>query len=78
VTKVRGPADELIAHFLITVMSILAIAGVGCLVQLIHLDGKTIPLMGISLGEWFFDLDVVAATFINAAGIFKAVKVAWK
>jgi len=37
------------------------------------LDGKEIPWVNITLGDWMFYLEVIAATAILAVGIFKAV-----
>jgi hypothetical protein len=37
------------------------------------LDGKEIPWINITLGDWMFYLEVTAATAILAVGIFKAV-----
>jgi hypothetical protein len=71
--KLEVPATEIIVHFVVTVLSVLSIALIELLLRVAGLDGKEIPLVNITLGDWMFYLEVIAATAILAVGIFKAV-----
>lgn len=73
-TKLLRAAGEIVAHFLITVMSLLGIAGTGHVLDFLGLSSKMIPLIGVSLGEWIFILEVISATLINVVGIYKSIR----
>jgi hypothetical protein len=73
VGKLEVPATEIIVHFVVTVLSVLSIALIEILLRLVGLDGKEIPWVNITLGDWMFYLEVIAATAILAVGIVKAV-----
>jgi len=74
VAKLVRAVSELIAHFIITVVSLLGIAGTGLILDFLGLSSKHIPLTGLSLGEWIFILEVVSATLINFIGIYKSIR----
>ena len=74
VAKLVRAVSELIAHFIITVMSLLGIAGTGLILDFLGLSSKHIPLIDISLGEWIFILEVISATLINIFGIYKSIR----
>jgi hypothetical protein len=76
--RLAGPANEIAAHFVLSVMAILALAGTELLLRLLGIDNRMIPLTGVTLGDWMFDLDVVSATLINAVGMFRGAIVLWK
>jgi hypothetical protein len=71
--RLAKAAGEIVAHFLITVLSLLAIAGTSFLMDLLGLTQKPIPLVGITLGEWMFILEITTATIINLFGIYKCI-----
>jgi hypothetical protein len=73
-TRLGRAAGEIVAHFVITVMSLLGIAGTGVVLDFLGLSSKTIPLTSLSLGEWIFTLEVVSATLINLVGIYKSIR----
>lgn len=73
-SKLIRAASEILAHFLITVMSLLGIAGTGVVLDLLRLTSKTIPLTNLTLGEWIFILEVISATLINVVGIYKSIR----
>ena|SRR5215213_7818548 len=66
------PAALLTVHFLVSVLAIVTLALTEALLHVLRLDGKTIPLSGITLGDWRFDLKVIAASVINISGIIEA------
>jgi hypothetical protein len=76
--KLAKPANEIVAHFVLSILTILALAGTEFILWVLNIDNKMIPLFGITLGEWMFDLDLISATLINAVGIIKALIVLWK
>jgi hypothetical protein len=76
--RLAEPANEIAAHFILSVMAIVALAGTELLLRLLGIDNRRIPLVGITLADWMFDLDLVSATLINAVGMIRAVNVLWK
>ena len=72
--KLIKAAAEIVAHFFITVMSLLGIAGTGLVLDLLGLTSKTIPLTNLTLGEWIFMLEIISATLINVVGIYKSIR----
>lgn len=71
--RLELPAAEIILHLIVTVLSILSIAGIEGLLRLSGLDRRLIPATTIQLGDWMFGLEVVAATAIILIGIGKAI-----
>lgn len=71
--RLELPVVEIILHFIVTVLSILTIAGIELVLYVVGLDGRQIPLVKITLGELMFVLEVVAAGAIIFVGITKAV-----
>ena len=71
------PAYEIAAHFILSVMAILAIAGTDLLLSLLGLGVRTLPFVTITLSDWMFDLDLVSATLVNVMGMIRAVIVLW-
>lgn len=67
------PLVEIILHFIITLLSILTIAGIDGVLHFIGLEGKRIPIIQVSLGDWMFWLEILAATAIIVVGIGKAI-----
>jgi hypothetical protein len=76
-SKIAQPICELTAHFIITVFSISFIAGTEWILILYKLGATNVPLLGITLSQWMFDLEIFSATIINGIGIIKAAKAAW-
>lgn len=73
--KFEPALEELIVHFLITTVTVLSLAGVEWLVEILHLAHMVIPRTGVTLAEWMFYLDILAVTGINLVGVFKALRV---
>jgi hypothetical protein len=71
--RLELPAAEIVLHLIVTVLSILGIAGIEGLLYLVGLDRKLIPGTTIALGDWMFVLEIVAATAIILIGIGKAI-----
>lgn len=76
--KLAKPAIEIVAHFVLTLIVILAIAGTEYTLGLLHLSARMVPFFKITVSDWLFDLDCVSATLINAVGMIKAVIVLWR
>jgi hypothetical protein len=71
--RLEVPVGDIVVHSVVTVLSILSIAGIELLLHCVKLDGKSIPLTNITLSEWMFFLEILAATLIILVGIVKAV-----
>jgi len=76
--KLEVPAAEIIVHLAVTVLSVLSIALIEGVLRILGLDGRKIPGTDITLSDWMFDLEMVAATGIIVVGMIKAVVAAWK
>jgi hypothetical protein len=72
-SKVEVPVTEIVAHLVVTALSIISIVAIELLLIFVKLDGKYIPHTNITLRDWMFDLEVLAATLIILVGIVKAV-----
>lgn len=71
------PVYEMAAHFILSVIAILAIAVTDLLLSRLGLGVRTVPFVSITLSDWMFDLDVVSATLVNVVGMIRAVIVLW-
>jgi len=71
--KLELPLVELIVHFAVTVVAVLAIAAIEALMHWTGFDRKIIPLLGMTLGDWMFVLEIVAASAIILIGIGRAI-----
>jgi len=76
--KLEVPAAEIVVHLGVTVLSVLSIAFIEWVLHVVGLDGKRVPWVEITLSDWMFDLEVIAATAIIAIGVFKAAMAAWR
>lgn len=76
--RLARAVGELIAHFCLSVISLLTIAGTAFILRYLHLDSKAIPLLGLSLGDWTFLSEVASATLINLVGMIRAVIAYWE
>ncbi len=74
----RKPLLAITAHVIVSIAALLALAAAEAATRGLGLEREVIPLIGITIGEWFRLFDVVAATGINAVGILKAVRDLWK
>jgi hypothetical protein len=72
------PTNELAAHFVVSVMALVAIALTDHVVSLLGIGLRTLPFAKITLTDWMFDLDIISATVVNAVGTIKAVIVLWE
>ena len=73
--KFRPAFEELIVHFLITVVTLASLAGVEWTVEALHLAEKVIPKTELRFSDWMFYLDALAVTVINVVGVYKALRV---
>jgi hypothetical protein len=76
--KLEVPVAEIVVHLGVTVLSVLSIAFIEGMLRAVGLDGKKIPWTEITLSDWMFYLEVIAATAIIAIGVFKAAMAAWR
>jgi hypothetical protein len=76
--RLEVPAAEIFVHLVVSLLSILSIKTIELLLWLLGLDGKVIPLTALTLSTWMFILEIIAATVIIVAGIFKAAISAWR
>ena len=72
---VRPAVEELVAHLLVTLLTILSLAVVEWLLGVLHLEHRHLPGTGVTLSDWMFCLDVIAVTLINAVGVYRALRV---
>ena len=72
--NLRPAFEEIIAHFAITALTLLSLAGVEWLLEALHIAHKVIPRTELTLSDWMLWLDVVAATGINVVGMYRAVQ----
>ena len=72
-TKAEVPAAEIVVHLGVAVLSVLSMALIERLLHIAGLDGRKIPAIDITLSNWVFDLQVVAAVTVMSAGTIKAV-----
>jgi hypothetical protein len=70
--RLEVPLIEIFVHSVVTVASILSIAGIELLLHWVGLDGKAIPYTKITLSDWMFYLELLAANLIIVVGIIKA------
>ena len=73
--RLGNAAGEFFAHLILTLMALGTVAVTAFVLKLLGLDLKVIPILNITLGQWMFDMDVVAATLINMVGLVKALVV---
>lgn len=78
VRRVVAAIGEIIAHFAISAVSLLTIAGTSYLITCLQIHTKIIPYTSISLSEWMFLLEVISFTAINFVGVLKAVGAYWR
>jgi len=76
--RLKIPAAEVVVHLGVTVLSVVSIVIIEKLLWATGLDGKKIPGANITLSDWMFDLEVIAATAIIVVGIIKAIVAAWR
>jgi hypothetical protein len=68
----------LAAHFVLTIFLIIFIWLTELLLGVVHLEGRPVPLINITLSEWMFDLDVVIASAVMMVGAVRAVIDLWR
>ena len=71
----RPSFEELLVHFTITAVTLFSLAGVEWLLEVLNLARKVIPRTDVTLSDWMFYLDVLAATVINIVGVYRALRV---
>jgi hypothetical protein len=71
--KTEVPVTEILVHAIVTILSILSIAAIELILNLVKLGDKNIPFTTITLSQWMFYLEILAATLIILIGTFKAV-----
>jgi hypothetical protein len=76
--EVRRPVVIIAGHLIVTVAAILSLAFVEFVLALLHYDRREIPFLGITLSDWLFDMDVVAASAIILIGILKGSLALWR
>lgn len=72
-SRLEIPIAEIVVHAIVTILSVLSIALTERTIHLVGLDAKVIPHTPITLSEWMFYFEILAATLINLIGIAKAV-----
>jgi hypothetical protein len=72
-SRLEVPLAEIVVHTVVTILSLLSIAGIEVLLRWLRLDGKQFPHLNITLSEWMFYLEIMAASLIIGIGIIKAV-----
>ena len=72
--KIEQPIVELTAHFLVSLCTIAFISLTELVLRALSLDKWVMPVIGMALSEWLFDLDIVAASLILIIGMFRALK----
>jgi hypothetical protein len=58
----------------VAILTLLIITGVKFFLGLVHLSERTVPVIGITLSQWMFGLDIITATLINLVGVYRALK----
>jgi hypothetical protein len=77
-SKLDVPTAEILVHLMVTVFSVLSIALIELLLHIVRLDGRKVPGTYVTLSDWMFLLEVIAATLIISVGVVKAVVAAWR
>jgi len=73
----KPAAQEIIVHFLVTILTILSLLGIEVFLEVVHLAGKEI-MAKFTFSDLMFDLDLLAVVVINVVGVFKALKVVYR
>jgi hypothetical protein len=73
----KPAVQELIVHFVITILTILSLEGVEKALEILGLDQRTI-YHEVTFAEWMFYLDLAAVTGINIVGVLRALIVVFK
>jgi hypothetical protein len=82
--QLQQPVADILEHLALTLLSILSIRFIELVLYVARLDGKVIPgtqpvlqRLGfnteVTLGDWLFVLEVIAATTIIMVGIYRAI-----
>jgi hypothetical protein len=67
------PSALIVVHLVVTILAVLSIASMGWIVQIMGLEGRLVPGSDATLGNWLFDLEIIASVTIIIAGMLEAV-----
>lgn len=73
IARLAAAVGELLAHFVITIVTVLTIAATGLVLYELGLDKRCIPWTHIQFGDWMLFMEIVSATAINLVGAARAV-----